>query len=496
MQQLYNGPFANRINDKKLTAPVRQTNQLYRNSGLIWSANHKDKCIAKGKICNNCGLQNHFSRVCRKPKSSSTKSTRPNVNSIEENTTEQCVNAIQNTNYNPQCGSGYDSSDDNMVAGIASTTVQIEPKNTILQIGNTQVGLLIDSGSVCSILTESLATEVINNSTLSRWLTTATAQEIKTFANEPIPVIGMMQTPVESNVWWIEDAEFVLVGDGLKLPIGRDLFDALGIAISQTLCSDEGSMVNTITTQFPLKTRIANQFPQLISRTGRSKVHIVESKLHKIFQPKHQKGIRVPINLQERVISEIKKLLEEEHIEKLNNCSDQYFISPIVITFKRDQTIKLALDSKNSNKAIHKNKYQLSNTEKLIDSISQIITDYKTEPADKIYFSTIDLKYAYSQLNFHPKTAKHYNFNIVSDKMTGTYRFKIGFYGPTDMPAEFQKAMDYTLIGIKKSFCFPDDILIVSKSSEEDHFQLVIDCLKKLDADNLRIKLPKCHFKK
>ena len=72
-----------------------------------------------------------------------------------------------------------------------------------------------------------------------------------------------------------------------------------------------------------------------------------------------------------------------------------------------------------------------------MDSISQIITDYKTEQADKIYFSTIDLKYAYSQLNLHPETAKHCNFNIVSDDMTGTNRFKTGFFGLTDMPTEF-----------------------------------------------------------
>ena len=38
--------------------------------------------------------------------------------------------------------------------------------------------------------------------------------------------------------------------------------------------------------------------------------------------------------------------------------------------------------------------------------------------------------------------------------------------------------------------------MIVSKGSEADHFQLVLDCLKKLDADNLRINLPKCHFAK
>ena len=255
-------------------------------------------------------------------------------------------------------------------------------------------------------------------------------------------------------------------------------------------------MVNSITSQCPFKTRIAKQFPQLITRISRSKIHIVKSKFHRNFQPKHQKGRRVPINLQERVNYEIKKLLEEGHIEKLNNCSDQYLISPIVFTVKRDQTIKLALDSKTLNKAIHKNKYQTPNIETLMDSISQIITNYKTEPADKIYFSTIDLKYAYSQLNLHPETAKHCNFNIVSGDMTGTYRFKTGFYGLTDMPAEFQKAMDYTLIGLKNTFCFLDDILIVSKGSDNVHFQLVLDCREKLDADNLRINLPKCHFAK
>ena len=138
----------------------------------------------------------------------------------------------------------------------------------------------------------------------------------------------------------------------------------------------------------------------------------------------------------------------------------------------------------------------MPNVEKLMDSRSQIITNYKTEPAEQIYFSTIDLKYAYSQLNLHPETAQHCNFNFVSGAMTGTYRFKTGFYGLTDMPAEFQKAMDYTLIGLKNTLFFLEDILIVNKGSEDDHFQLVLDCLKKLDADNLRINLPKCHIAK
>ena len=52
--------------------------------------------------------------------------------------------------------------------------------------------------------------------------------------------------------------------------------------------------------------------------------------------------------------------------------------------------------------------------------------------------------------------------------MTGTYRFKykMGFYSLNDMPAEFQRAMNYTPIEIRKTFCYLDDILTVSKGSE------------------------------
>ena len=63
------------------------------------------------------------------------------------------------------------------------------------------------------------------------------------------------------------------------------------------------------------------------------------------------------------------------------------------------------------------------------------------------------------------------------------------------MPTEFQKTIDYTLRRLKNTFCFLDNILIVIKGSEEDHFNLVTIRLKKLDVD-LRIFLSKFHFAK
>ena len=186
---------------------------------------------------------------------------------------------------------------------------------------------------------------------------------------------------------------------------------------------------------------------------------------------------------------ELKKLSDQVHIEKLQECSDK-FISPIVITVKKDKSVKLALDSKVLNKAIHKNKYQMPNIDSLINFISQT----STIPIKVImfFFSTIDLKYAYSQLKLHPDTSRHCNFNIICGDSTGTYRFKTGFYGSTDMPAEFQKAMDYTLVGLTNTYCFLDDIIVVSKGSKESHIKYVYKCLQKLDADNLRKNLSKC----
>ena len=147
---------------------------------------------------------------------------------------------------------------------------------------------------------------------------------------------------------------------------------------------------------------------------------------HKNFTPTHQKSRRDPINLQPLVNDELKKLLAEKHITKLNSCSDKNFITPIVITVKRDKTVKLALDSEILNKSIHKNEYQMSNIEKLIDTIQQNLNTNASQ--ETAYFSTLDLKYAYSQLNLDPETARHCNFNIIIGDGNGTYPIITRFY--------------------------------------------------------------------
>ena len=57
----------------------------------------------------------------------------------------------------------------------------------------------------------------------------------------------------------------------------------------------------------------------------------------------------------------------------------QIFCVPIVITVKKDGSVKLALESREFNKQVHKNKYQMPNIEELMDTVGQTISEKNQE---------------------------------------------------------------------------------------------------------------------
>ena len=183
-------------------------------------------------------------------------------------------------------------------------------------------------------------------------------------------------------------------------------------------------------------------------------------------------------------------MFDQKHIIKLDKCLDKQFISPIVITVKKDETVKLALDSKKINIYIHKNKYQMPNCpDLLLDNIAQVV---KSDKSNQTLFTTLDLRYAYSQIPLDKTTREHCNFSLIGGNATGTYQFQTGFYGLTDMSAEFQKAVDLTLTSCNNTYAYLDDILIITKGTLESHRQKLQTVLTKLNEDNLAISLDKC----
>ena len=74
----------------------------------------------------------------------------------------------------------------------------------------------------------------------------------------------------------------------------------------------------------------------------------------------------------------------------------------------------------------------MPNMDELLDGVSHIVT---ANTVGTLYFTVLDLKYAYSQIRLNAETAKQCNFNIVGGHATATCRFLTGFYGLADMPA-------------------------------------------------------------
>ena len=84
----------------------------------------------------------------------------------------------------------------------------------------------------------------------------------------------------------------------------------------------------------------------------------------------------------------------------------------------------------------------------------------------------IDLDYAYGQMKSAPETSKHCNFAVMGENMNGYYRFLKGFYGPADIPTNFQGKIGRTL-GHQTPVWLDDNIIVTSGTKEEHNRHLL-----------------------
>ena len=62
----------------------------------------------------------------------------------------------------------------------------MEAINLPVVLGNTATNVLVDSGSVCTKINESLANSFVSQDSNSKWIREANPKQLKTFSNEPI----------------------------------------------------------------------------------------------------------------------------------------------------------------------------------------------------------------------------------------------------------------------------------------------------------------------
>ena len=138
---------------------------------------------------------------------------------------------------------------------------------------------------------------------------------------------------------------------------------------------------NTPPSDTTTRLEVQKCFPNLFTRQGRCKTFQARFTFVPDYRQTHQKGRRIPLQLQPKFEAELERLQRNGYIERLQNW---------------DRSPKLAINVKKINSEIQeKNKYPMQNIDELLEQISRIATN-PTSPG-ATWFATLDLKHAYGQ---------------------------------------------------------------------------------------------------
>ncbi|GFY13558.1 retrovirus-related Pol polyprotein from transposon 17.6 [Trichonephila clavipes] len=225
--------------------------------------------------------------------------------------------------------------------------------------------------------------------------------------------------------------------------------------------------------------RLFQEFEDVFSRNSSDIGHTTVTQ-HRIDTADHppikQHPRRLPFAKQEEVGTLLREMQENDIIEP----SPSPWASPIVLVRKKDGSTRFCVDYRKLNDVTKKDSYPLPRIDDTLDTLS----GHK-------WFSTLDLKSGYWQVEIHPEDREKTAFTSGQ----GLWQFKVMPFGLCNAPATFERLMETVLKGLTFEACliYLDDVIIGGRTFEE-HLQNIRKVLSKLSDANLKLNPSKCKF--
>ena len=184
----------------------------------------------------------------------------------------------------------------------------------------------IDSGSPISIFTIGELRRTLGVSELKLDAISNEDIAFRDYGNSPLELIRTMTITLESNGWRL-NARIKVIGGNRPSIIERDLMPQLGLQLVQQTSGDQIMSIDEEPMEQSQQDGELNswrfyfkkQFPNLFNRVEEIRNYEVQAEFFENLTPVQQKVRGVSITLQEKVYTEIDKLLKQGHIEKWKN---------------------------------------------------------------------------------------------------------------------------------------------------------------------------------
>jgi len=154
-------------------------------------------------------------------------------------------------------------------------------------------------------------------------------------------------------------------------------------------------------------------------------------------------------------------------------------MSPVFFVGKKDGSKRMVIDYRNLNDQMIKNNYPLPLITKLIDNMGS-----------KKVFTKMDLRWRFNNIRIKERDEWRGAFTMY----IGSFEPTVMFSGMTNSSAIFQAMMNEILrdlINEGKVAAFVNNVL-VGTETEKEYNEIVEEILKRLEKNDLYIKLEKC----
>ena len=267
----------------------------------------------------------------------------------------------------------------------------------------------------------------------------------------------------------------IIKGTGKPL-IGRKSAIDLGL-MHIGIINNYLSLDQTSITQENTET-IIRSFADRFKGTGRLKDFQLDLQIDKSVAPVAQPLRQIPFKMKKQVEDKIDELERNDIIEKTTGPTP--WVSNIVPVLKPNNKVRLAVDMRQANKSILRERFPMPNIDNTLQQMN-----------GASIFSCLDLTEAFHQIELNETS--RYVTTFACHK--GLYRYKRLNYGISSASELFQRILQQILQDIPNCKNIVDDIIIYA-DNQEDHDKVLKMVQTRLREKNLTLNKNKCELNK